>query len=102
MSEIRTIRYDDGRWCEREYAGDKLHGRWTVFYATGEKEWERLHVNDLQEGYFRRWDEAGRLIEEMWFHLGELHGLWRKWDESGVEEVVGETGDRLTSWRGPS
>jgi hypothetical protein len=90
MVEIRTIRYNDGRWCEREYVGDKLHGRWTVFYSTGEKEWERMHVNDLQEGYFRRWDEAGRLIEEMWFHLGELHGLWRKWDKRGVEEVVGD------------
>ncbi len=90
MPETRTIRYDDGRWCEQEYLGDKLHGRWTVYYANGRKEWERLHENGRKEGYFRRWDTAGRLVEEMWFHLDELHGRWRRWDEAGVEEVVGD------------
>ena len=90
MAEIRTIRYDDGRWCEQEYEGDKLHGKWTVFYANAAKEWERQHVDDRKEGYFKRWDKDGCLVEEMWYHLNELHGAWRKWDEKGVEELVGE------------
>jgi hypothetical protein len=90
MTELRTRQYDDGRWCEQEYLGDKLNGRWTVFYANGGKEWERLHEKDRKEGYFKRWDRAGRLIEEMWFHLDQLHGRWRKWDKDEAEEIVGD------------
>jgi hypothetical protein len=67
----------------------KLHGTWTVFFTNGQKEWERQHRKDRKEGYFRRWDKAGRLIEEPWYHLDELHGQWRRWDEAGREEVVG-------------
>src|ERR1043165_4212613 len=90
MAEIRTIRYDDGRWCEQQYVDGKLHGNWTVFLANGQKEWERQHARARKEGYFRRWDEAARLIEEQWYHLDELHGCWRRWDEEGQEEVVGD------------
>ena len=90
MAEIRTIRYDDGRWCEQQFVDGKLHGTWTVFYANGQKEWERQHAEDRKEGYFRRWDGAGRLIEEQWYHLNELHGRWRRWDEAGQEEIVGD------------
>lgn len=90
MAEIRTIRYDDGRWCEQQYVDGKLNGTWTVYYANGQKEWERQHKKDRTEGYFRRWDEAGRLIEEQWYHLNELHGCWRKWDVAGREEIVGD------------
>lgn len=90
MAEIRTIRYDDGRWCEQQYVDGKLHGTWTVFFAHGQKEWERQHSRDRKEGYFRRWDKAGRLIEEQWYHLDELHGWWRRWDEEDREEVVGD------------
>jgi antitoxin component YwqK of YwqJK toxin-antitoxin module len=68
MAEIRTIRYADGRWCEQQYVDGKLHGTWTVFFADGAKEWERQHARDRKEGYFRRWDKAGRLIEEQWYH----------------------------------
>jgi len=90
MAEIRTIRYDDGRWCEQQYVDGKLHGTWTVFFANGQKEWERQHARGRKEGYFRSWDNAGRLIEEQWYHLDELHGRWRRWDEAGREEVVGD------------
>ena len=90
MAEIRTIRYDDGRWCEQQYVDGKLHGTWTVFYVNGQKEWERQHARGRKEGYFRRWDVAGRLIEEQWYHLNELHGRWRRWDEAGQEEIVGD------------
>jgi hypothetical protein len=89
MAEIRTIRYDDGSWCEQQYVDGKLHGTWTVFYANGQKEWERQHAKGRKEGYFRRWDKAGRLIEEQWYHFDELHGSWRTWDEAGHEEIVG-------------
>jgi hypothetical protein len=90
MSELRTIHYDDGRWCEQEYVNEKLHGRWTVFFANGQKDWERQCSNGRQEGYQRKWDEAGRLIEEQWYHLGQLHGLWRTWDDAGNVHVVGD------------
>ncbi len=90
MSEIRTIRYDDGRWCEQEYENDKLHGRWTVFFANGQRDWERQYSNGRQEGYQRTWDEKGHLIEEQWYHLGALHGVWKRWDETGKVEVVGD------------
>jgi hypothetical protein len=90
MSELRTIRYDDGRWCEQEYVNGKLHGRWTVFYANGRKHWERQLSNGRQEGYQRTWDETGRLVEEQWYHLGELHGSWRRWTDAGEAEVVGD------------
>ncbi len=43
MAEIRTIRYDDGRRCEQQYVDGKLHGTWTVYFANGQKEWERQH-----------------------------------------------------------
>ena len=88
--ETRTIRYDDGRWCEQQYVDGKLNGTWTVFHADGQREWERQHAADCKEGYFRRWDATGRLIEEQWYHLNELHGLWRRWDEAGREEVIGD------------
>jgi len=42
------------------------------------------------EGYLRKWDKTGRLIEEMWYHLGVLHGCWRTWNEAGIEEIVGD------------
>ncbi|MCC9608764.1 hypothetical protein LOC68_08635 [Blastopirellula sp. JC732] len=89
MSEIRTTHYDDGKWCEQEYVGDKLDGRWTVYFADGNKNWERLHKNGRKEGYFRQWTEDGRLVEEQWYHLDQLHGTWRKWDEVGNEKIVG-------------
>jgi hypothetical protein len=31
MAEIRTIRYDNGRWCEQQFVDGKLHGTWTDF-----------------------------------------------------------------------
>lgn len=90
MADIRTIRYDDGRWCELQYVDGKLHGNWTVFYANGQIEWERQHAKDRKEGYFRRWDATGRLVEEQWYHLNELHGLWKEWDEQSQEEIIGD------------
>jgi hypothetical protein len=90
MPEIRTIRYDDGRWCEQQYVDGKLEWTWTVFFANGKKEWKRQHAMGRKEGYFRRWDKAERLIEEQWYHLDELHGLWKRWDEAGREKVVGD------------
>jgi len=90
MADIRTTRYHDGRWCKQQYVDDKLHGTWTVFYENRQKEWERQHANDRKEGYLRKWDKTGRLVEEMWFHLNELHGRWKRWDEAGQEEVVGD------------
>ncbi|PQO46734.1 hypothetical protein [Blastopirellula marina] len=90
MATIRKTTYDDGKWCEQEYVGDKLNGRWTVYFANGSKNWERLHKNNRKEGYFRQWTEDGRLIEEQWYHQDQLHGLWRKWDEAGNEKIVGD------------
>jgi hypothetical protein len=90
MPDIRTIKYDDGRWCEQQYVGGKLHGTWTVFHANGQKDWERLHSNGRHEGYLRKWDDSGRLIEEYWLHLNVMHGLWRTWNEAGVEEIVND------------
>ena len=90
MPDVRRIDYDDGRRCEQQYVDGKLHGTWTVFFANGQKEWERQHEIDRKEGYFRRWDEGRRLIEEQWYHQDELHGRWRRWDEAGREEVVGD------------
>lgn len=90
MSEIRTIRYADGRWCEQEYVDDELHGTWTVYHANGKKHWERQHAHGRKEGYLKEWDASGRLVEEKWFHLDELHRRWRRWDEAGAEEVVGD------------
>ncbi len=89
MSVVRTIRYEDGGWCEQEQRDGVLHGRWTVFDRNGRKTWERRYVEGLQEGYERRWDVAGRLIEERFFHLGALHGPWRRWNDGGEEQIVG-------------
>src|SRR5262249_22487240 len=89
MSEVRITRYDDGGWCEQEYASGKLH-LWTVFHATGEKHWQRQYANGRQEGYERTWDKSGRLLEEQWFHLGYLHGPWRKWTAKGDVEAVAD------------
>jgi hypothetical protein len=90
MPDIRRIDYEDGRWCEQEYVGGQLHGRWTVFHANGQKDWERQYAHGRQEGYQRTWDKKGRLIEEMWFHLDVLHGCWKKWDKKGIEKIVGD------------
>ncbi len=90
MTETRTIRYKDGRWCEQQCVGGKLNGTWTVYYASGQREWERQHVDELKEGYFRRWDATGQLVEEQWYVLDELHGPWKKWDGAGHEIIVGE------------
>lgn len=88
--EVKRTDYDDGGWCEQQYVDGKLHGRWTVYYASGRKNWEREYQRDRQEGYERNWDEVGNLREEKWYHLGVLHGPWRKWDANGVEELVGD------------
>lgn len=90
MAEIRTIHYPDGRWCEQEYVDEKLHGRWTVFFANGQRDWERQLSHGRKEGYQRHWDETGRLVEEQWYHHEELHGLWQRWDDAGNVEVVGD------------
>lgn len=90
MLEKRVLRYSDGGWCEQEYLDGRLHGRWTVFFANGSKSWERLYENNLQEGYQRHWNENGDLVEEQFFHLGQLHGPWKKWDANGAQEDVGE------------
>ena len=90
MPEMRRINYADGRWCEQEYVDGKLHGRWTVYHANGQKNWERQYAQGRQEGYQRTWDKKGRLIEEMWFYLDVLHGRWKKWDKKGVEQIVGD------------
>ncbi|HEX5244758.1 MAG TPA: hypothetical protein VFW23_15955 [Tepidisphaeraceae bacterium] len=90
MTETRTIHYDDGRRCEQQYEDGELHGLWTVFYPTGQKEWERQHSRGRKEGYYRKWDPSGCLVEEQWYHLDELHGIWREWNESNDEEIVGD------------
>lgn len=90
MTKTHVTRYNDGGWCEQEYVDGRLHGRWTVFFPNGNKNWERLYENDRQEGYQRHWNETGDLVEERLYHLGELHGPWRKWDENRREELVGQ------------
>ncbi|WP_425618488.1 toxin-antitoxin system YwqK family antitoxin [Anatilimnocola sp. NA78] len=87
---IERLDYADGGWCEQEYVDGKLHGRWTVYFATGRKSWERDYQRGRKEGYERTWDESGNLREERHYHLGCLHGWWRRWDDNGVEEVIGE------------
>lgn len=89
MSVERTVN-DNGCWSEQEYADGKLHGRWTTYYASGKRAWEREYQRGRQEGIERDWDELGNLREEKGYHLGALHGLWRQWDENGVEEVIGD------------
>lgn len=85
---VETTRYEDGGWCEREFADGKLHGRWTVYYPSGKKRWERQYQFGRQEGFERDWDERGNLREEKHYHLGVLHGPCRKWSDGGVEETV--------------
>jgi hypothetical protein len=87
---VERTDYDDGGWCERQSVDGKLHGRWTVYYPSGDKHWEREYQRGRQEGYEREWDELGNLREEKRYHLGVLHGLWKEWDASGIETVVGD------------
>ena len=88
--DIERTDYDDGGWCEQQYVDGKLHGRWTVYYPSGSKRWEREYERGRQEGYERDWDEFGNLREEKWYHLGAIHGPWRKWDESRAVELIGD------------
>jgi len=60
MNIVRT-KSDNGFWSEQEYVDGKLHGRWTTYYASGKKAWEREYQRDRQEGYQRNWDELGNL-----------------------------------------
>lgn len=87
---VKRLDYNDGGWCEQEYEDGKLHGRWTVYYPSGNKNWERQYQRGRQEGYERNWDEQGCLREEKAYHLGVLHGLWREWDADGTESIVGD------------
>ena len=85
-SDRRTERidYDNGGWAEIDYLGDQRHGLWTVYYANGQKNWERELVHDRREGWQRSWAEDGTLLEEHGYHLGVPHGPWRYYYSNGV------------------
>jgi hypothetical protein len=85
-----VTQYDDGGWCERELVEGKLHGRWTVYYPSGSKKWQRQYQFGRQEGPELHWDERGNLREEKHYHCGVLHGPWRTWTCEGAQETVGE------------
>src|SRR5688500_2222881 len=34
--------------------------------------------------------QSDALVEEQWYHLNELHGMWREWDGGGNEEIIGD------------
>lgn len=75
--------YDEGGWAEIEHVGDEIDGLWTVYFANGEKNWQREYTAGKQHGYERTWTEDGLLIDEKYFRNGQLHGCWRIWYVNG-------------------
>jgi antitoxin component YwqK of YwqJK toxin-antitoxin module len=90
------IDYDDAGWAEIQYVGDDIDGLWTVYFASGKKNWEREYTSGQQHGYERQWSQDGQLIDEKHFRNGQLHGRWRIWYLNGQlnQESHFENGDQ--------
>ena len=81
MSEVRIIRYDDGRWCEQQYVGDKLHGTWTVLACldaigtTVDATAQLLPLIECRPPVGSEAEQGGMDLQKQWVHAAiGLHG----------------------------
>ena len=55
------------KWCKGKYKNRKEEGVWTLWFKTGEKEWEGNFKDGKEEGICTRWDKEGNVtFTEIW------------------------------------
>jgi len=69
---------------EGRYRNGEQHGRWrTISLETNRPLFEGSFVDGVPNGRHVYFQENGKILEEGFFSMGRLNGVWRKFDENG-------------------
>ncbi|MCA9214144.1 MAG: hypothetical protein KDB27_13825 [Planctomycetales bacterium] len=68
---------------------DEKHGRWTAYYANGEKRMEGEYHYDQPSGEFVWHYENGQKSLEATYAVGKKEGVWTWWHENGIRSIRG-------------
>ena len=65
-----------------------------IYYAAGQKRYQREYKGDLKHGQWIKWNINGRQIYVRQYKNGMRHGNWREWDGKGniVSEEIWDNG----------
>jgi antitoxin component YwqK of YwqJK toxin-antitoxin module len=77
-------------------------GRWTWWYANGQKELEGHYERDVPVGKFTWWYPTGQKQREGEYAAGRQSGRWRSWHLNGLKQTEAEYGDGelIAPWTG--
>jgi len=80
-----TLWYDNGqKEYEAAYDQGRLHGVEIAWHRNGEKWTEQYFDRGLRQGRRQTWDNQGRLRSEENYHEGRPHGVWTIWKGDGT------------------
>lgn len=88
-----TFDWQELRWSQttvHEYFSEERCGRWTAWYANGQKRLLGGYQDGEAEGRFTWWHQNGQKMAEGEYNSGKQHGLWRFWHSHGQRHLVGE------------
>lgn len=73
----------------------------TAFYPSGVKKWEGAYVNEVREGLWQFFNEAGIVISEENYLNGKPEGTWKKYYANGalLEELNYRNGVKDGTWK---
>jgi antitoxin component YwqK of YwqJK toxin-antitoxin module len=69
---------------EGRYKNGERHGRWKTYSIKDKKTtFEGSYVDGLPHGRHVYYQENGKILEEGFYTMGSLNGVWKKYDEKG-------------------
>ena len=77
------------KYAELKYKNGKLDGTYTIWHDNGQKEEKGNYENGELDGRFTMWHENGQKAEEGTMKDGKMNGLWTTWHENGQKQVEG-------------
>ena len=78
---------------EGRYTEDAPVGKFTWWYANGQKQLEGEYTEGKQEGKFTWWHENGQKQMEGIYETGSQVGKWVRWNTDGKKIEEGDFGE---------
>lgn len=95
--------FSDGKTLMRKefYKNNLLHGEVIIYYKNGIKTEISHYSNGKKDGNCKRFNEEGKIVEDITYKNGTLHGAAVIYDEKGERYAQGnyENGIRVGEWQ---
>ncbi len=86
LVKVHVLDINDKIAAEGDYLNGQKEGSWTEYYPTGVVKTITSYVAGKKQGPQIIVDENGQLVEKVYFHNDQLHGVYIKFNRRNIKE----------------